>query len=346
MTQRVMASSSGMLISCALALALLSCGGSDPDTPPAAKAPVITAQPQDRTVTAGQGATFTVAATGAAPLSYQWRQGGTPVSGATGASFAIASAQSSDAGIYTVTVSNAVAAVTSSAATLTVLPGSSFRDDFSAATLDPGVWQVAAWAEHGGQTDAARCYAKDGFLTMEFENDAAYFAAHGLFLSSALQTRATFLYGRWEARLKPSSVPGVLNSFYTIDWGDGSGTKQEIDIEFLTKSFGGGGGEVHYAVHAEGKTSFNTNPDVSLAFDPSADFHVYAIEITPTEIQWTVDGTLLKTYAYSDAGVTINAPYQLKLNAWSQANWIGGPPVADTVCTYLIDWIQFTPMEN
>ncbi|MDP2874714.1 MAG: glycoside hydrolase family 16 protein [Holophaga sp.] len=218
-----------------------------------------------------------------------------------------------------------------------------FREDFNGTTLDSSVWQVAGWAEHGGQTSPERCYAKDGFLTMEFKNDSAYYAAHQLYLSSALQTRATFLYGRWEARLKPSSVSGVLNSFYTIDWGNGNGTKQEIDIEFLTKSFGSGAGEVHYAVHAEGKTSFNTNPDVPLPFDPSADFHIYGIEITPTEIKWTVDGTLMKTYTYSPSGVTITAPYQLKLNAWSQTNWIGGPPVANTVCTYLIDWIQFTP---
>jgi hypothetical protein len=114
----------------------------------------------------------------------------------------------------------------------------SLRDDFNASVIDASVWQVAGWAEHGGQTGAARCYAKDGFLTMEFLNDAAYYAAHGLYLSSAIQTWGTFLYGRWEARLKPSNVPGVLNSFYTIDWGAGSGTKQEIDIEFLTKSFG------------------------------------------------------------------------------------------------------------
>jgi hypothetical protein len=223
----------------------------------------------------------------------------------------------------------------------------SLRDDFNASVINASVWQVAGWSEHGGQTGAARCYAKDGFLTMEFLNDTAYFNAHGLYLSSAIQTWGTFLYGRWEARLKPSNVPGVLNSFYTIDWGAGSGTKQEIDIEFLTKSFGIGSGQVHYAVHAEGKTSFNTNPDVDLLFNPSADFHIYGFDITPTEIRWTVDGNVKETYVYSEhspSGVTINAPYQLKLNAWSKVDWIGGPPAAGTVCTYLIDWIKFTPM--
>src|SRR5436853_3258159 len=53
----------------------------------AAVAPSITTQPASQTVTAGQMATFTVVATGTAPLSYQWRKSGTAISGATGAGY-------------------------------------------------------------------------------------------------------------------------------------------------------------------------------------------------------------------------------------------------------------------
>ena len=35
----------------------------------------------------GQAATFTVAANGTAPLSYQWQKGATPIAGATAASY-------------------------------------------------------------------------------------------------------------------------------------------------------------------------------------------------------------------------------------------------------------------
>ena len=53
----------------------------------AAVAPAITTQPVSRTVTAGQAASFSVAATGTAPLSYQWMKGGTPIAGATSATY-------------------------------------------------------------------------------------------------------------------------------------------------------------------------------------------------------------------------------------------------------------------
>ncbi|HPS57217.1 MAG TPA: glycoside hydrolase family 16 protein [Spirochaetota bacterium] len=230
-----------------------------------------------------------------------------------------------------------------------ISPKETFRDDFDGETVDASLWQVAGWYEHGGQTSPERCYVRDGYLNMVFINDS------GTFLSAAIQTHGRFLYGRWEARLKPSPVYGVLNSLYTIDWDDPStagasddGTKQEIDIEFLTKSFTETGGEVHFAVHEEGGTSFNLNPDLEIGFNLSDDFHVWAIEILPDRINWYVDGRLLHSYEYSAGGIAIDSPYQLKLNVWSQdgaATWIGGPPADGVECIYQIDWIRFISYE-
>jgi hypothetical protein len=82
--------------------------------------PIITAQPQSLTVIGGNSATFSVTVNGAAPLSYQWRFNGTNLSGATTTSFIRNSAQLADAGTYVVVVTNALGAVTSAPATLTV----------------------------------------------------------------------------------------------------------------------------------------------------------------------------------------------------------------------------------
>ena len=226
--------------------------------------------------------------------------------------------------------------------------GASFFDDFDAAEVDDSVWKVADWVEHGGQTSPERCYLENGHLKMVFINDST----HG-YLSSAIQTRKEFLYGRWEARLKPSSVPGVLNSMYTIDWDDISnagstsdGTKQEIDIEFLTYSFTGNDGRVHYAVHASGLPSTATKPDILLGFDPSADFHVWGFDITPDKIEWFVDDRVLWAYVYAEKAIVIDAHYMLKFNVWSMERWINGPPVPNTENVYLIDWVRFIPYEE
>ncbi len=85
-------------------------------------APLITNQPQSITVTQGNQASFSVTATGSAPLTYQWRKNGADISGATGNVYTIATAVEADEGSYSVVVTNAAGSVTSNSATLTVNP--------------------------------------------------------------------------------------------------------------------------------------------------------------------------------------------------------------------------------
>ena len=85
-------------------------------------APAITTSPQNQQVTEGGSVTFTVVASGTAPLSYQWKKGGADIAGATGSSYRIASALLADAGSYTVVVTNSVGSKTSDPAMLTVIP--------------------------------------------------------------------------------------------------------------------------------------------------------------------------------------------------------------------------------
>ncbi|MCX6925922.1 MAG: immunoglobulin domain-containing protein, partial [Verrucomicrobia bacterium] len=87
------------------------------DTPP-----MITSQPANQTVVAGDNAAFNVLAAGTPPLSYQWMVNGTNLVGATATSLLLTNVQSADAGVYSVVVTNAVGTATSSNAVLTVNP--------------------------------------------------------------------------------------------------------------------------------------------------------------------------------------------------------------------------------
>ena len=91
-------------------------------------APAITSQPANTTVTAGQTATFTVAASGTGPLNYQWKFGSTNV-GSNSTTLTLANAQAANAGSYSCVVTNSSGSVMSNPATLTVnavpVPGGS-----------------------------------------------------------------------------------------------------------------------------------------------------------------------------------------------------------------------------
>ena len=106
------------------ALALTACGGggtSDSSTSSSTTvtAPSITTQPTSSTVTAGGSASFSVTASGTS-LTFQWYKAGAAISGATSATYSIASTSSSDAATYYVVVSNSAGSVASSSVTLTV----------------------------------------------------------------------------------------------------------------------------------------------------------------------------------------------------------------------------------
>jgi sugar lactone lactonase YvrE len=136
-----------------LNLLLAACGGGGGSTPPVAL-PTISAQPVGITVNSGQPASFTVTAAGA--TGYQWQQNGTAISGATSASYTVASASSVNNGAYTVVVSNAGGSVTSAAATLrvtgiSVLAGQIGGEGYA----DGAASQARFWGPTGIALDAA-----------------------------------------------------------------------------------------------------------------------------------------------------------------------------------------------
>src|ERR1041385_1995342 len=82
--------------------------------------PQILTQPQSQTIYLSNSATFYVEVSSVTAANYQWRFNGTNISGATATNYTIASAVYSNAGDYSVVVSNAVGWTYSSNATLTV----------------------------------------------------------------------------------------------------------------------------------------------------------------------------------------------------------------------------------
>ncbi len=88
---------------------------------PSGTAPAISQHPQSKTVLVGRTGTFSVSATGTAPLSYQWKKNGANISGANSSSYTVPAVTIQDSGsTFCCVVSNSVGSVTSENATLTV----------------------------------------------------------------------------------------------------------------------------------------------------------------------------------------------------------------------------------
>lgn len=115
--------------------------------------PGITSNPMSTSVAAGQTASFSVTATGTAPLQYQWQRNGTDIPGANAPVYSLTAVAADNGATFRVRVSNAAGSVLSNSATLTVTSGTAtlFSDDLEidrgwsltpgANTAVYGVWQ-------------------------------------------------------------------------------------------------------------------------------------------------------------------------------------------------------------
>jgi len=161
--------------------------------------PAIATQPASQTVVVGQAATFSVVATGAASLSYQWQKGATPIMGATSSSYTTAATTTSDSGSqFSVTVSNSLGNATSSVATLTVAAATdvlTYHNDLArtgqnltesiltTSNVNVATFGKLAYYPVDGLVDAAPLYASNvvvpsngthNLLIVATENDSVY----------------------------------------------------------------------------------------------------------------------------------------------------------------------------
>jgi hypothetical protein len=113
-------------------------------------APVIIAQPQNQTVAPSNSINFTVAVSGSAPLAYQWYfNTNSPLAGATNSAFVLNNVQMTNAGTYSVSVSNSAGSVTSAVAVLAVSSGAHAKPQISGLVLGNGTFSMTVNGDSG-----------------------------------------------------------------------------------------------------------------------------------------------------------------------------------------------------
>ena len=201
--------------------------------------PSISFQPQSQTNVAGAQAIFTVAATGTAPLGYQWSKNGAPIPGATNYALVFNQTHFTNAGIYSVTVSNAENIAVSPNATLVVSspvggevdylfnPGAGLNERVNASVVQPdgkviivGAFTSVNGAERGG---VARLNA-DGTTDLSFMNGVA--GANNYVFAVALQPDGKIIVGGQFSRLNGALRFNIarLNADGSLDTGFGNTT--------------------------------------------------------------------------------------------------------------------------
>lgn len=136
------------------------------------------------------------------------------------------------------------------------------------------------------------------------------------FSAAAISSRAKFLFGRFEAILQATNVPGLVTGFFLHR----DSPRQEIDVEILGNqpdqllvnvfyNPGGAGSKFDYGYRG-------TPAVIKLGFDASKALHRFTIEWDPCEIRWFVDQKLVHRRATWDPTPIPHLPMTLHVNTW------------------------------
>lgn len=134
--------------------------------------------------------------------------------------------------------------------------------------------------------------------------------------AASLTSRDQYLFGRFEAIIQASKVPGVVTGLFLHR----DSPRQEIDIEIagnrtdrlLVNVFYNPGGEgAKFDYGYRGAASY-----IDLGFDASESDHLFTIEWEPCEIRWYVDNRLVHKRVDWDPTPIPHLPMALHVNAW------------------------------
>ncbi len=171
----------------------------------------ITTHPAPVTVNAGQSATFSLAAFGSAPLTYQWQKNGAAVMGATTSTLAFATAAAADSGSYTVIVANSAAAVTSSPASLIVNTAPVITAQPVSATVTAG--QPASFTVTAAGTPAPSFqWLRNGTPVAGATNTTLSFASAQLADTGVYTVRATNSVGAVTSSPAVLAIPSAMQA--------------------------------------------------------------------------------------------------------------------------------------
>lgn len=211
-----------------------------------------------------------------------------------------------------------------------------FADEFDGPTLNLGHWNPArGFQNKNGELNTfapENVFVRDGALVVRSERRAL---DGQQYVSGEVTTLGKFsqLYGRFEARLKIPRGRGLWPAFWMIP--ADQGWPPEIDIMETIGSQTFTNTMTHY---------WGSWPDVGSqgsswtgSQDLSADFHVYTLDWTPTELRWYVDGVARR---WTSVNVP-SKPFMIVIGAAVGGNF-PGPPDASTVFPqeFVVDYVH------
>ncbi|HSC87597.1 MAG TPA: family 16 glycosylhydrolase [Polyangiaceae bacterium] len=216
-------------------------------------------------------------------------------------------------------------------------------------TLDSSRWQAGThtFTENAAQFGAEQVSVAEGYLKLSLVPLTTPSAENRQLGGAELRTLESFGHGRFETRARFASGSGVVSSIFTYydHWADASLPENwnEIDVEFLGKD---NAGVQFNVIHWNAQNQRTTHEKHhGTGFDPSAEFHDYAIEWLPDVVRFYVDEQLV--HEQTDAiAQFLTLDQKLMMNVWAVMDtpaleaWAGKFESSSLPTAAYYDWVR------
>jgi hypothetical protein len=305
---------------------------------PFALSPVINGQPQSQTVVQSTAAGFVVSASGATPLSYQWQFYGTNISGATNSSLVFTNAQLTNAGSYSVVVSNYLGITNSITAVLQVLPYGApsiqVNGQFAVGTMIAGV--SAQVIISNGYPGGFIFYTLDG--STPTTSSALYDGPFTLTNSAIVQALGVSMDFSQSSAAPPVSVQIIpVYTLQTSVIGVGTVTANPVSGPYASNSIvqlTASAGQYWTFDHWTGDATGNQNP-ISVTLDGPRSVQAVFVQTaypltlsTPGGGNVTANGQIISPATFYPVGSVVMLA-ATATNGWSFLGWQGNAGGAD-----------------
>lgn len=166
------------------------------------------------------------------------------------------------------------------------------------------------------------------------------------FYGAELFSNETFLYGKFEAKMKMAFAPGCISSmflYYNESYKGGTEIWNEIDIEVIGKNPYGFQSNI---ITGKKENQVTSESIISTGVPVADDFHIYTMEWTPDYVAWYFDGKEVRRNDLSnDTKKQVAAlvkEQSLRFNIWSSQSveWVGNLYQKNIPITQEIDYVK------
>ncbi|WP_049631296.1 family 16 glycosylhydrolase [Cellvibrio sp. pealriver] len=158
----------------------------------------------------------------------------------------------------------------------------------------------------------------------------------------------SYLYGRYEIRMRVANASGVLSTFFTYKNGSEVGNTfwEEIDIEVFGKNNATEWqsniilGSSRPTLHTE--QVHNANTSLANAY------HTYVLEWTPDYVAWYLDGVEVRRITGTSTVTSLTNPQSLRFNLWASDSvpWVGAWDDSVLPVYQFVNYIDYKAYNN